>query len=94
VTLGNRPVYVEGDIDCGDWLAARRDKRAVAFEHFVLGFLNGISVGTDTEFWHADGRRLSRDSVYFWIDNYCRTHSVNPLITAVTTLFKERSGVQ
>ena len=49
-TLGNRPVHVEGIIDCGDWLTARDRKTSVALEHYVLGILNGLSIGTDTEF--------------------------------------------
>ena len=32
-------VTTEGTVDCGEWLAARRDNQAEAFEHYVLGFL-------------------------------------------------------
>jgi hypothetical protein len=34
--------------------------------------LDGLSSGADREFWQADGRAISWDAAYFWIDGYCR----------------------
>jgi hypothetical protein len=91
--LGTNPLYIEGGTtDCGDWLAARSENRSVAFEHYVIGELNGLSMGTDIEFWRADGRQLSRDAVYYWLDNYCHTHPTDMIVPAVFELFKDRSG--
>jgi hypothetical protein len=63
-------------------------------EPFLLGFLNGFSLGEDKEIWKADGRMLSRDSVYFWVDNYCLSHATDSIFTAAITLFRERSAAQ
>lgn len=93
-TFGNKPVYVEGGIDCGDWLGSRQRKTSVAFEHYVLGMLNGLALGADREFWHADGRAISWDAAYFWVDAHCRSHPTDVLNAAVLTFFKERTGLQ
>jgi hypothetical protein len=93
-TFGNKPVNVEGGSDCGDWLASRQRKTSIALEHYVLGMLNGLALGTDREFWHADGRAISWDAAYFWVDAYCRSHPTDVLATAVLTFFKERTGLQ
>jgi len=90
--FGNLPVHVEGISDCGEWLASRQQKTSIAFEHYVLGMLNGLTMGADREFWNADGRAMSRDAAYFWIDGYCRSHPTDLLTTAVVTFFNERTG--
>jgi hypothetical protein len=92
--LGNLPVHIQGNIDCGKWLASREQKTSIAFEHYVLGMLNGLTIGADREFWNADGRAISWDAVYFWIDGYCRSHPTDLLSTAAVTLFKERTKLQ
>jgi hypothetical protein len=68
--------------------------RPISFEQYVLGMLNGLTIGADLEVWNADGRTISWDAVYFWIDGYCRSHPTDLLNSAVVTFFKERSGVQ
>ena|SRR6516162_6596792 len=92
--LGNLPVHIEGIVDCGDWLASRQQKTSIALEHYVLGMLNGLAIGADREFWQADGRAISRDAVYFWIDGYCRSHPTDLLNTAVVRFFTERTRLQ
>jgi len=85
-------VWLEGDSDCGEWVTARKENRSMALEHFALGFLNGLSSGTQYEFWRATGAKTSRVAVYLWIDNYCQSNPLDPLVTAVIKLFDERSG--
>jgi hypothetical protein len=88
--FGTKPVYIEGQSDCGDWLSSRQNRSAIALEDFVLGMLNGLAMGADAEYWRADGRGISRDAAYFSVDQYCRQHPTDLLITAVATVFKER----
>lgn len=88
--FGTKPVYIEGRSDCGDWLSSRQNRNAILLEHFVVGMLNGLAMGIDAEYWRADGRAISRDAAYFSIDQYCREHPTDVLITAVMTVFKQR----
>jgi hypothetical protein len=86
------PVQIEGLSDCGDWLASRQQRTAIALQNFAIGMLNGLALGEGKEFWRADGRPLSRDAVYFSIDGYCRLHPTDLLITPIVVLFKDRTG--
>src|SRR5262245_26977825 len=85
-------VYIEGTVDCGDWIKARGEQRASYLEHYLIGLLNGLSLGHEVEFWRADGRMLSRDAVYAWMDNYCQKNPLEDIVTATVQLYKEWSG--
>ena len=91
---GKLPVYVTGGADCGLWLTARQQHGSEILEQYVVGMLDGLSSGADREFWQADGRAISWDAVYFWIDGYCRAHPTDFLNRATVSLFEERAGVQ
>lgn len=85
-------VSIEGGYtDCGYWMRARQQNRAIALENYVLGYLDGASVGYDREFWGADGRIISREAVYSWMDNYCRSNPLNLIIPGLWKLFEERA---
>jgi len=85
------PVYLEGgSTDCGDWLQARSEKRSAALEHFMLGFIDGMAIGYDQDFWNAGGKSISRNALYFSIDNYCHAHPTSNLIEAGLAIFKEK----
>ena len=80
-----------GSLDCGVWVHARQENRGQArvYESYVLGFLDGIAVGEDREFWSGKARTVSRDAAYLWVDNYCRSNPLSMVVTAVFKLFKE-----
>lgn len=91
--LGNKPVtpvIVESPADCGYWLSSRQNKTSIGLEDFAIGMLDGLAKGADKEYWKADGRMISRDAAYFSIDRYCREHPTNPLITAISSVFRQR----
>lgn len=80
-----------GYTDCGLWMRARQQNGAGQLESYAMGFLDGFSSGKDREFWAADGRVISRDAVYLWLDNYCRSNPLNLLGTGLWKLFQERA---
>jgi len=50
-------------------------------------------MGKREEFWRAGGKLgPSRESVYLWVDNYCRANPFNELVTGAHALFDERTG--
>jgi hypothetical protein len=87
---GKLPVHVTGGADCGLWSAARQQHGSDILEQYVVGMLDGLSSGADREFWQVDGRAISWDAAYFWIDGYCRAHPTDFLNTATMRLFEER----
>lgn len=87
-------VTIEGATDCGQWVEARKYNQAIAFEHYVLGSLNGWSLGTNREFWVVRGMSVSRAAVFLWLDNYCQRNPLDHLNQGIRSLFIERSGWQ
>lgn len=85
-------IFVEGSSDCGNWLDARKTERSAVLEGYTLGYLNGLAIGHVIEFWHADGRGVSREAVYAWIDSYCQKAPLDLLNQAIMQLYRERSG--
>ena len=54
--------------------------------------MNGLALGLRSEFWRADGNKISRESVFVWMDGYCREHPLQGVITGAFVLYGERSG--
>jgi hypothetical protein len=83
-------IIVEGIPDCGLWVKARSTDRSAILEEWLVGFLNGIAVGTQTEFWHAGGIPINREQVYLWMDKYCREEPLSRVIEGAFRLHAER----
>lgn len=70
-----------GAVSCGTWMAARRDRMAVVFEQWILGFLSGAgAVGADRGIDPAN--RMDGDAVRAWVDDYCHAHPLDNLAAA------------
>ena len=93
-TLGDKAVHVRGVTDCGEWIASRHGNTSVSLEHYVIGMINGLTIGADKEFWNHGAQTISWDAVYLWIDGYCRSHPTDLLTGAVLNVFKARTGLQ
>ena len=84
-------IMLEGSIDCGLWMQARTESRAEALEHYLIGFLNGLALAARIDFWRA-GPRLSRQQIYLWMDNYCRSTPLSSPVQGAIALINERTG--
>jgi hypothetical protein len=67
-------------VSCGSWTSARRDRAAVVYEQWILGFVSGVA-------WDLSAGRnpmngLKNGAVWAWIDNYCQGHPIDMLGTA------------
>ena len=85
-------VVVEGQADCGLWVKARTGGTAGYLEHYLIGLLNGMVMGTGIEFWRAGGVPVSRDQVFLWTDNYCRGEPLSDVVRGAVLLMNERTG--
>lgn len=81
-----------GSTECALWTQARSAKDAAVYEHFVMGCLNGLSLGTGKEFWRANATQISRETVYAWMDKYCAPDPLRLIAAGAIELFKERTG--
>jgi len=69
-------IWIEGTLDCGEWVAARKAAMAQYYEHYLLGVLNGLSMGRRVDIWRIQDNKMSREQAYLWMHNYCQS---NPL---------------
>lgn len=71
-------VEVRGARSCGVWVKDRAEKsemRVNANQTWLVGFLSGLALGTDSNFLkHTDN-----DSLYLWVDNYCQKNPLNDI---------------
>lgn len=85
-------IMIKGELDCGQWVAARNSDQSKVYGGFVIGMLNGLALGRATEFWTINGATISTDAVYLWMDNYCQTNPLSMVATGVVSLYDQRSG--
>ena len=81
-----------GSTECAVWAEARAARDSEVLEHFVIGCLNGLSLGSGKEFWQANAVPISRQSVFAAIDDYCRTNPSGMIVTGSIKLFNTRTG--
>src|SRR5262245_23842641 len=67
-------IMIKNKIDCGQWIRARSEKTSGGYEWYLIGIVNGMSMGTRVDIWQKD--RISNDQFFLWVDKYCRD---NPL---------------
>lgn len=85
-------IRIEGTVDCGNWHESRSNRSAVVLEGYLLGLINGLAVGAKTDFWRYAGNTLSREQVYLWMDNYCRSSPLSTVLTGAVALMEERTS--
>jgi hypothetical protein len=90
----SQAVSVLGDVNCGMWLDARTKRASIAFEAYLQGLLNGISIGSGVEFWKAKQTTLALPQVLYWMDNYCRTRPLSNVHEGAKRLIDERAGLK
>jgi hypothetical protein len=81
-----------GVVSCGEWLNIRSTggNQANAFQAsaWIDGFLSGVNAGIpgNSDFLAS---KPSSIALYAWVDNYCRSHPLDPLRTAALALANE-----
>ena len=67
-------VEIRGLISCGVWVKDRVEKEIgeVVNEMWLIGYLSGLATGANSDFL----RGSDNESIFLWVDNYCRA---NPL---------------
>lgn len=85
------PVWTGTTVECREWAETRawlQNDR----EGYLLGLLDGLSLGTWTEFWRAGGTKISHKQVFLWMDEYCRDEPLSDVTAGALLLYKERVG--
>ena len=83
-------VTVDRTLDCGMWIKARNEKLSGSFELYLIGLINGLTLGHMWEFWKkGSSTSLNRESVYIWMDSYCRDNPLKDVESGVVELYKD-----
>jgi hypothetical protein len=89
---GKYSIIGVGTGSCGTWTAARRDRRALLYEQWILGFLSGEGAASAVL---ADGsdnplNGMDAEGVWAWIDTYCQVHPLDQILRGGQKLGLER----
>jgi hypothetical protein len=84
---GTQTIQIRHALSCLDWVKHRQEARGgeIADQAWLLGYLSGIAVATRKNFLPA----TDSDSIFRWVDNYCRDHPLNDLNDAADDLAQE-----
>jgi hypothetical protein len=81
-------VLSNGQITCGEFLADNPRSQAADTE-WVLGYVSGRNSSSLAGSRNAGISFTAPDSVTAWLQNYCRTHSLDHLVEAAEELRSE-----
>ena len=74
------------------WLKAGKNKVFRQIEEaFVLGLIDGMSVGANMNFWATKEGQVKINQALSWVDVYCRANPLEHTVTGVQKLFNSRA---
>lgn len=85
-------ITINSPLDCATWAKSRSENRADALEAYMVGLMNGLAVGSGTEFWNAGADLLKREQVYFWFDRFCANKPLSYVFEGAIDLMNERTN--
>ena len=80
-----------GEVNCAQWASARETKTAGGFQDYLLGFINGLAIGSENDFW-VYPNRIEREQVFYWMDQYCAENPLENVVYGSYAVFEERFG--
>jgi len=75
-------------VNCADWVTLRKQD-AAPYEGLLVGVLNGLSIGRNTEFWERPGQAISAEQSFLWMDNFCQANPLKSIFDGAYRLFNE-----
>ena len=80
-------VDIRGFPTCAAWLKQGEDRNypAMTNQFWLLGYLSGKASGLDKDFL----KDTDNDTIYHWVDNYCRAYPAKDVDDAARELAKE-----
>jgi hypothetical protein len=87
-------VQIRGIRSCGVWVKERGTKDSATNEAWLIGFLSGMTYSEGKEFWGGGNtvvNKLDNESVYLYVDKYCKENPLKDTADASGALFLERT---
>lgn len=85
-------IWVETPEDCGEWVKARKLKRSSPHEARLVGLLSGMAIGRMIDIWKAQGKPMTREQAYLWMDKYCESNPRSKVVIGAEELANERTN--
>lgn len=85
-------IWVETPEDCAEWLKARKLKRSSPHEARLVGLLSGMAIGRMVDVWKAQGKTMTREEAYLWMDRYCESNPRSRVVIGAEELANERTN--
>lgn len=85
-------IWVETPEDCAEWLKARKQKRSSPHEARLVGLLTGMAIGRMVDVWKAQGKPMTREEAYLWMDKYCEANPQSRVVIGAEVLANERTN--
>lgn len=79
---------LRGTRSCGEWVKQHQGTdtwSSLAQESWFVGFLSGLSVAQQKDFFSA----TDNESLFLWVTNYCKTHPLDDIGNAGIALAHE-----
>ena len=81
-----------GEQSCGEWIKERNAKGASYERAWLLGYLSGLVAALNKDFFGGTNtpfNSLDNESIYLWMDNYCRANPLKLMSSGAIDLFLE-----
>ena len=84
-----------GDVECGTWVKDRLNPESIeAYVHnfWIMGFISGLASAKNVDILLD----ANNDSIFLYVDNYCKTNPLSDLGEAGSSLFfalKRKKGL-
>jgi hypothetical protein len=88
LSFGER-VWIQGSLDCGLWLDARKNNSSEILEGVVLPFANGYAHGSGQDVW-LKPTKISPSQLNYMVDQKCRNDPTLSVWAALAIILSER----
>ena len=86
-----KDITLKGSVDCGKWLDARRSNASMMLEQTVVGYFNGLAMGTNFDVWMKP-KKISASQLFYMVDNDCKKSPSWDVYDSLNILFLKRQG--
>ncbi len=79
------PVLTVNGGSCGAWVKTRTNNSTVQFMGWLEGYMSGLAVGYEKNILQG----TDSESIFLWMDNYCKANPLNGVADGGLDLFFE-----
>ncbi|MGA7749620.1 MAG: hypothetical protein WCA63_05685 [Gallionella sp.] len=86
-SANSNAIQFMGVPSCAEWVSRHSTNNDVSMEEWLLGFLSGLAAGKNIDYL----KNADRESLFLWIDNYCKMYPLGRVDDGGHSLAEELS---